>query len=210
MVSQLDPAFFRGHSTSESSAFVAEKFSLHESFRQRRAVYADERFRPPRTLLMERTGDQLFSGSAFAADDHAGGAGTHPPNGFEQVAHRIGRADEIAAKLFARNLFAQNAIFALDMELLDRPAHQGANDVRIPRLDEVVVASCLDQFERRSLVIVFVQYDDERINFTLGEPVEELNAFANPARRQGQAEQKHIQSAFLNMVVRGFEIIAFE
>ena len=51
---------------------MAEQLALDQRFRQRRAVDGEERPLPPRAERVQRARHQLFSGAAFARDQHAG------------------------------------------------------------------------------------------------------------------------------------------
>ena len=51
---------------------VPEKFAFQERVRQRRAIHGDERLLAAAAAAVQRLGDKLLAGAAFAHDEHRG------------------------------------------------------------------------------------------------------------------------------------------
>ena len=64
---------------------------------------------------MKRSGDQFLAYSAFSPDDHVGGRPSHSLYGIEDVAHGVGRADQVAMSALATDFLAKNAVLALNV-----------------------------------------------------------------------------------------------
>ena len=60
------------------------------------------------------------------------------------MAHRVGCADEIAEGVLAADLLPQNPVFALNAEFFDGALKQVAQDIRVNRLDEIIVGAAVD------------------------------------------------------------------
>jgi hypothetical protein len=59
----------------EGALAVSEQLALDERLGQAAAVDGDERLISPRTEVVDRTGDQLFTGAGFAKDENSGAGG---------------------------------------------------------------------------------------------------------------------------------------
>ena len=64
---------------------------------------------------MKRARHQLLAHAALSPDDDVGGRPCHPLYGIEDVAHRIGRTDQIAMGTLAAYLLAENSVLALNV-----------------------------------------------------------------------------------------------
>ena len=61
----LEPSVGSAHRAGESSALVAEQFAFHQSTGQRRAVQFDIGAVFPKALVVDGSGDELFSSAGF-------------------------------------------------------------------------------------------------------------------------------------------------
>jgi len=61
----LEPSIGSAHRAGEGSALVAEQFAFHQSGGQRGAVQFDIRALLPKALVVDGSGDELFSGAGF-------------------------------------------------------------------------------------------------------------------------------------------------
>ena len=120
VMGRFDAAFLGGGGAGESAFLIPKKFRLHQGFRQRGAIHADESPVATRALVMDRPRHQLFSRPAFPADSHRGIAARHPLDGLKKIPHGIRRAQQITHLRLARDFLAQQAVFALDANLFDR------------------------------------------------------------------------------------------
>src|ERR1017187_2562768 len=69
-VSQLELAGLGGGGIGEGAAFVAEQFTLQQGFGNRGAADLDQRAVASSAQAVERIGDQLLAGAAFALDEY--------------------------------------------------------------------------------------------------------------------------------------------
>ena len=109
----------------ERAGLVAEELALHEVGRDRGAVDRDHRPIGPRAGAVDRPGDQLLAGAAFAAHQHAA---RRPGDAIDlrlQVAHRRALADQLVV---AGRLLDQPLVVALQ-----RRAARGPAPARSPR-----------------------------------------------------------------------------
>ena len=161
---QLDAAFLHGDRAGKRAALVAEQLRLHQSFRQRRAIHADESAIAPRALLVQRLSDEFLADAAFAANDHVGRRARHALDGIEDVAHRVRGADQIAQRILAADFLAQDAVLALDVQFFDGALEQQAQHVRVNGLYEVVVTAGVNYFQRRVLGLVRAEHDHQSVD----------------------------------------------
>jgi hypothetical protein len=80
VLGRLDQPFFIAAGAGKRPFLVAEQLGLNEIARDRAAVDCNERAVPVRRFIMDRLGDQLFAGAAFAANKHRRANGRHPPD----------------------------------------------------------------------------------------------------------------------------------
>jgi hypothetical protein len=71
----------------ERPLLVAEQLALQKGLRNRGAVHRDERLVSPMPMLKNGTGDQLFAGPGFPADENGYGLGADPPELFVDFPH---------------------------------------------------------------------------------------------------------------------------
>src|SRR6185295_15057936 len=69
---------------SERAFLVSEQLGFQKIIRYRGTIDCDERTIPARALVVKRSGDQLFPGSALAFDEHRSGRVRETMNGFQQ------------------------------------------------------------------------------------------------------------------------------
>ena len=82
----------------ERAFFVSEEFALEERLRDGRAVDRDE-IALASAEFVERAGDQLLAGSAFALDEHAGPGRRDLPDGIHDLTDRRGVAEDVRDRL---------------------------------------------------------------------------------------------------------------
>ena len=103
---------------------MTEQLRLHQRFRQRSAVHADEGSVPPRTERHNRARRQLLARPAFSAQDHRGVTGSHPPQRFVDTMHRFAAADHAAEGGSLADILPQQLRFELDP-----PLHAGFQQI---------------------------------------------------------------------------------
>ena len=210
IVGELDATFLHGDGAGECAFFVAEELGFHQAFGERGAIHADEGTGAARALRVKRAGDEFFADAAFATNDHVGGSAGHAGDGVEDVAHRVGGANEVAERVFAADFFAQDAILAQDAQLFDGALEKMAKDIGINRLDEVIVGAGVDHFHSGGFRLVGAENDYERVNFAAVEAAEEFGAFLDAAGSHGKGEEHNVELGFLKQRDGGLVFIALE
>jgi len=81
---------------------VAEEVALHQAFRNCRAVEGDQGTIPPRTRVVDRSGDQLLARTALAVDADIDVAGGRLVNARENVGHLRRLADHVVVGRVSR------------------------------------------------------------------------------------------------------------
>ena len=141
----------------EGSPLVAEEFALEQRVRERPAVLGDEARFPPRSRVVDRSGDEVLAGSGLAGDQHRRIGLRHLLHHVEDALHRGARADDVLEGVLGLDLAAQVDVLGAESlvrgreircELhvlggqavrLERPLHVQPELVRFPRLRDVAV-----------------------------------------------------------------------
>ena len=79
----------------EGAFFISEQLALEEIFRQRSAIQRDERTVGPGALVMDRTGDEFLSGSAFSREQDRDVALRHHVHQAVDALHGLAFADHL-------------------------------------------------------------------------------------------------------------------
>jgi len=135
---------------------------------------------------MQRSGHQLLAYPAFSSDDHIGGRPSHSLYRIEDVAHGVGRADQITMSAFAADFLAKNAVLALNVQFFNSAFEKMPENVRVDRLDKVIVGPGIDYLQSSGFGFVRTEDEYKRINFASDQPSEKFGAFADTAITQGK------------------------
>ena len=69
-IGDLETSGFHLHGLGKCAFLMAKELAFQHALCQRRAIDFDEGFFPARTVLVDRTGNELFPSAAFPADEH--------------------------------------------------------------------------------------------------------------------------------------------
>src|SRR5258705_13933658 len=80
----LEPALPIADRSGEGAAHMPEQLRFQERFWNRGAIESDEAGQAPRTVVMNRAGDDFFAGAGFPGNKNCAVGGRH---GFKQLKH---------------------------------------------------------------------------------------------------------------------------
>src|SRR5208283_1509124 len=103
VIRQLKPASLLDERPGESTLFVAEQFTFHQTRRNRRAVQADKCALPPRAEIMKRSGHQLLARTGLAMQQHGGTGWRNDRDLFEHFTYSGTLADYVFKVKFRFN-----------------------------------------------------------------------------------------------------------
>src|SRR5262249_16451265 len=94
----------------ERPAYEAEQLPLEQSVRKRATVDGDELLPAARTVVVDRLGDQLLAGPAFAEYQDVAVVSAHPGYRLPEPLHRRRQPDQILEITLARGFFSQPVV----------------------------------------------------------------------------------------------------
>src|SRR5215470_16530496 len=109
---QLEPADSLRNGSCECALFMPEQLAFEQTRRNRGTVQFDKRIRFARAEIMQRTGDQFFSGTGFSINDYCGIRRSHGLDSFQNAAKPLTVPDDLLEIQLAADL-----IFKVDLLL---------------------------------------------------------------------------------------------
>src|SRR6202040_2607521 len=97
---------------SESALHISKQFTFEQGFGKGPAVNRYERFTRPRRAGVDGACTQLFSGSAFAVDQHRPLCGSDGPNGLLELLHCRTGADYIVQRISGGSITFESKVLA--------------------------------------------------------------------------------------------------
>ena len=139
LVRKLETAPFSRHRAGKRAFFVSEQFAFKQIFRQRRAVHFYQRLIAPRRIVMQRVGNQLFAGAAFAGNQH----GCLRVRGFahhlKDAVHFRRFADNRLERLILPQFFLHPLVLEDKLAPLQRPLDNQRQPLKIQGFGEEVL-----------------------------------------------------------------------
>ena len=128
---------------------MPEEFAFKQAFGERRAIHPNEIIVTPRSVAVERLGNQFLARAAFAMDEDGGFALSDFLHLFADLEQPRVLADRVVQSLlrFFERL-AQIAIFGFQRVVLFQPLHPHLDLVRRDRLEQVVEGAELHGLDR--------------------------------------------------------------
>src|SRR5579863_4070003 len=144
LVGDFEEAFFRRDGAGEGALHVAEKLRFEEVDGNRAGVDGDEGFVGARGRRVNRFGDQLFAGPAFAGDEHGGARGRHLSDKIEHGEHFLALADDAWKIVALLQRALELYVFFAQAAAFDGERNLGDEFVVGPRLGDVILRAALE------------------------------------------------------------------
>ncbi|OQA26793.1 MAG: hypothetical protein BWY59_01262 [Verrucomicrobia bacterium ADurb.Bin345] len=133
----------------ERPFFVPEQLAFHQGVGNRRAIDHDKRPGFPRPVEMDVPGDHLLAGARFALDQHRARNARRAADRIEDLLHGRALPNEVAEGRGVADQFAQLAVFAAQLGLLERLAHHHQQLVLVERFCQIVAGALFHRGDRR-------------------------------------------------------------
>ena len=134
-------------SAGERAFGVPEELTFQQRVRHGAAIDGDERLERAGTVLMDRTGDQFFPGSALSLNQHRRPAGGYFPDQFEDFHDVSALSDHRGGPQVLAERGFQMAVLSYQTTMFDRPAHHHDQLFQIDRLGDVIERSALHRLD---------------------------------------------------------------
>src|SRR5271156_5552647 len=131
----FDPADGLPDRPSKGAFFMAEQLALEQCLGNRRAIDRDERRVGAPAQLMKRVGEQLFSGAAFAQQQHRY-VGRRNLLDITQHLQHFGALGDDAVYRRCRRGFVEPAVFGLELEHLLGAADDHSQHIYVAKPSE--------------------------------------------------------------------------
>jgi hypothetical protein len=175
-VGELEAALALGDGAGEGAFFVAEELAFDEVFGDGGAIEGDEGAGVAGAFAVERAGDELLAGAAFALDEDGGvGAGDAAEEGPEFLDGRA-LAEELTAGVFG--VLAEEAVDLDEVGVLGGLLEDEIDLVRGEGFDEVVEGAVAHALDGGLDGAKAGDDDDEGALGAGGDGFEEVGAFA--------------------------------
>ena len=175
-VGDLEQALLVGDGAGEGALDVAEEFALQQVLRQRSAIHGHEGLGPAQAVVMNRAGDQLLAGAAFAGDEH-GGVGCRALR--DQPVHLLhprARPDHVVQAVPGIHGELEIQVLLPQRPALERPGHGELELLRVEGLRQVVEGAELHALHRGLDLGQAGEHDHLDVGMRLLDPPQDLQA----------------------------------
>ena len=140
---------FIGHRPGKRPLHVPKQFAFEQGLRHGAAIHRHKRHRAPGTVIVDRARHQLFTRSAFPANQHIALGICDLAHHIEHLLHALTLSDDLRKRRLTRHFALQEDIFRRESPLLQSVADDQLHFIDLEGLGQVVIRALFHRIDRR-------------------------------------------------------------